>query len=258
MAQRQACQGQLQTKDERRVIEPLQKALRIYEGLKNYRQVAAAHFHMGAFYSKMWSNLGTETRATTALKSALENYSRAYQYYSTQDIGPTLVLISTDMYDLYMATAECLKTSAMPTTTASSDIYRSHATALQQAVCCILSSHNAFTPAVYQRYHKEMYRLARGISKRVSKSLLELLRFPAPEILFNGEAQAENTKEDIQGVKAAYRRLLTDFPSGDVEALETISDQDAENYVCDLGSFLMTVRQELWAEKLANISRAHK
>lgn len=166
------------------------------------------------------------------------------------------MLIVTDMHDLYMATGECLKVAE----TAASmrplpvEAHQAHVRTLQQAVCCILSIHNAFTPAVYQRYRKEIYKLARGVTKRLSKALLELLKCPVPSLLFMCELDSEQITTNLTDIKAAYKTLLTDLRHPDSEQeLDAIDDQQAEAFVCRLGSFLAEVRQQRWAEDIAKI-----
>lgn len=40
--------------EERRVLEPLERALDIYERLGNKAQEAAVHYQMGSFFSRIW------------------------------------------------------------------------------------------------------------------------------------------------------------------------------------------------------------
>lgn len=45
---------QVSLAQERRVLEPLEKALDIYSRLNNLPQKAAVHYQMGSFLSRIW------------------------------------------------------------------------------------------------------------------------------------------------------------------------------------------------------------
>lgn len=153
-----------------------------------------------------------------------------------------------------MATGECLKVSDPSASTSSqaAEIHQMHARSLQQAVSCILSIHNAFTPAVYQRYRKEIYKLARGVSKRLSRILLGLLKAPAPGVLFLREPESDHIHSNLADIKMAYKTLITDFRYVDNENPEDIGDQQAEAFVRRLGTFLVEARSKPWSDDIAN------
>ena len=85
------------------IVEPILKALRIYESMSNYHQIAATHYQLALFYSKIWACQRDEKKTHEKLASAFHHFNQGLAYFLKEVAGNevTLCLICLDIADLY-------------------------------------------------------------------------------------------------------------------------------------------------------------
>jgi len=97
-------QKKLALKEERKVLEPLEKALDVYKRLESEAQVAATNYQLGIFYGLIWTRQGDEGKAGDKLRRAFGHLENARGYYGRR-VGEerTAIKVALDLSNLFMS-----------------------------------------------------------------------------------------------------------------------------------------------------------
>jgi len=213
---------------ERSIVEPMERALEIYEQAGNYHQAAAAHYQLALFYSKIWTCQRDEIKTRAKLAAAFSHYNAAHGFFSQAVRGneATFCLLCIDMSSLYAAVSgeECVT----------------------NALLRCLDTVNAFSPEAIDRaasdlnarvgWFEQMDTLATSVEERVFKLIRNLVKLE--------EAKAEKSTK----YKDLYRVGLQSKMSGDPTSANPTGDPELDKVagrLLALHKVLDTLQKEL-------------
>lgn len=186
--------------EERSIVEPMNKALKIYEQSGNAHQAAASHYQLALFYSKVWTCQRDETKTREKLSAAFQHFHSAHSYFSKlQGNEPTFVLLCLDLSNLYAAVSgeECLNRALMCCLDTKDSF--------SQETIDRLWTTNQITANTRVEWLEKMKTLASSVEERLFKLLRSLVK---------QEEITPNSKQKPGMYKDMYRVGLTAKMSG--------------------------------------------
>lgn len=208
----------------RSIVEPMEKALLIYQESGNAHQAAAVNYQMAMFYSKVWTCQRDETKTRENLSAAFKHYDAAMGYFSVAIRGneKTFVVLCIDFADLLSTVSgeQCLC----------------------QAFLRYLDTMDAFSKDSIDRgsssaeWMAEMCTLAGSVEDKVFKTLRNLVKL------------AEDSKDDKPGkFKNVYRAALGAKMANAKRCAEEGTSKE-EKSILDVHSMLKATRESYYAK----------
>ncbi len=199
---------------ERSIVDPMVRALNIFEETGQIGQAAAAHYQLAQFYAKIWTCQRDENKTREKLAAAFKHYETAHSYYLQAVRGneATFCLLCLDLASLFASVSgeQCLS----------------------KALCCCLDTRLCFTSeaidtALSDLAHREVWfpkldTLAQNVDERLFKLLKNLVKIEE-----DANRNAASTPSDRY--KNMYRAGLTakmTFTSKGHEANESTTTGD--------------------------------
>lgn len=155
---------------EHSIVDPIERALKIYEEVGNRHQAAAAHYQLALFYSKVWTIQRSEAKTREKLSAAFSHYKAAHVFFSRNVRGNevTFCLLCLDLSSLYAALSSEFECT-------------------EKAVACCLDALATFDSTVVQgwavkeskarsEWFSKMSDLATSLEERIFKLLRTLVK----------------------------------------------------------------------------------
>ena len=199
--------------EERKIVEPMEKAITIYKQLNDEKQVASANFQLGAYYARVWTRQRDDTAARSKLNQAFMNLERARQYFFLRPgEETTAVAVSIEMSNLFTGMGGDNKAT------------------LKKGLECILNVVDAFSPSsadfvredgktidAFNKWKKDMEELAKKVKGKVEELALKLARAEKNEGDKNGSAWRQFCKTVLKfGVSEEEAVAAVPFPIYDM------------------------------------------
>jgi tetratricopeptide (TPR) repeat protein len=190
----------------RSVVDPMERALGVYEEMGNYGQAAAVHYQLAQFYSKIWTCQRDEAKTREKLAAALHHYHAAHNYYAKTVRGneATFCLLCLDLASLFASV--------------------SGEGGLSKALLCCLDTSASLAPDSIssaladlvrrQEWLTTMDTLAASVDERIFQLLKRLVKVDTTD-------KYKNLYRAALGAKMASKSIAIDNPTGD-ESLDAV------------------------------------
>ena len=205
---------------ERSIVDPMVRALNIYEGTGQIDQAAAAHYQLAQFYAKIWTCQRDEQKTREKLAAAFKHYETAHSYYLQTVRGneATFCLLCLDLASLFASVSgeQCLS----------------------KALCCCLDTRLCFSSeaidmALSDLTHREVWfpkleTLANNVDERLFKLLKSLVKIEE-DTNHNATPTTATTADRYKnmyrvGLKAKMTFASTDTPNEGTTTTTTTGD----------------------------------
>jgi hypothetical protein len=185
---------------ERSIIDPLTRALGIYQQMGNEHQAAATHYQLAQFYCKIWTCQRDEAKTREKLSAAFHHYNAALAYFAQTIKGneATFCLLCLDIANLYSTVSgrECLEKA----------LIRCLDTASCFGAESVLAVASSSDLAKRREWFETMETLASSVEDRVFKLLKSLVKVEENE---NVRAASGSPSTTSYLFKDLYRIGLT-------------------------------------------------